>query len=439
MARPQFSLLIKGGTVVTPRGVMTADIGVDRGQIATLGAPAGAAADEVIDATGLHVLPGCIDSQVHFREPGLTHKEDIHTGSLAAAFGGVTTFFEMPNTTPPTTTPELHADKVRSAKATSYTDFAFYLGASKENAARLGEWEDNEGVCGVKCFLGSSTGTLLVDDEATLLKVLRSGKKRVACHSEDEARLKERKPLAKGSVHSHPVWRDEECAVKSTTMLLGLAEQTQRKVHVLHVSTAGELPLLRAHKSIATCEVTPQHLTLVAPDCYDRLGTRAQMNPPIRDESHRAALWAAVNDGLFDVMGSDHAPHTLEEKAKPYPESPSGMPGVQTMLLLMLDHVAAGRISLERVVDLLGHGPSRIFGLRKKGAIEVGRDADFVLVDLKARREVTKDWLKSKVGWSPWEGQQLTGWPVMTVLRGKVLVRDGQLVGKPAGLPVVLS
>jgi dihydroorotase len=439
VARPQFTLLLKGGTVFTPLGEVTGDIGIDGERIATLGAPAGAAADEVIDATGLYVLPGMIDSQVHFREPGLTHKEDIHSGSLCAAFGGVTTFFEMPNTKPPTTTPELHAEKVKIGKATSYTDFGFYLGATKDNAAKLGDWEDIEGCCGVKCFLGSSTGTLLVDDEPTLLKVLRSGKKRVACHSEDEARLKERKPLAKGSVHSHPVWRDEEVAVRSTAHLLGLAEQTQRRVHVLHVSTAGELPLLKAHKSIATCEVTPQHLTLVAPDCYDRLGTKAQMNPPLRDESHRSALWAAVNDGLFDVMGSDHAPHTLEEKAKPYPESPSGMPGVQTMLPVMLDHVAAGRTSLSRVVDLLAHGPSRIFGLRRKGAIEVGRDADFVLVDLKAKREVTKDWLKSKCGWSPFEGVALTGWPMMTILRGKVLVRDGQLVGSPGGKPVLMT
>jgi dihydroorotase len=439
VAPPQFTLVVRGGTLVTPAGERQADLGIFQDRIVTLAAPPNAAADEVLDARGLHVLPGCIDSQVHFRDPGLTHKEDLESGSRAAALGGVTTFFEMPNTQPPTDSPERLAGKVARAKAVSHVDFAFYLGATKDNAAQLGGWESAEGCCGVKVFLGSSTGTLLVDDEPTLRTIFTGGQRRVACHSEDEARLQERRPLAGTDVHNHPVWRDEETAVKSTARLLKLARETSRRVHVLHVSTAGELPLLAAHRDVATCEVTPQHLTLVAPDCYDRFGTLAQMNPPLRDARHRDALWQAVKDGLFDVMGSDHAPHTLEEKARPYPSSPSGMPGVQTMLPLMLDHCASGRLPLSRVVDLLCHGPARVFGLKQKGVLEVGRDADLVLVDLEARRTVEKSWLASKCGWSPFEGLTLTGWPMATVLRGKVLVREGQLLGDARGKPVALG
>ncbi len=439
MAAPHFSLLVKGATLVTPGGQQPGDLGVVGERIETLSAPANATADQVLDGRGLHLLPGAIDTQVHFRDPGLTHKEDLSTGSRAAALGGVTSFFEMPNTQPPTDSPERLAEKVARAKAVSFTDFAFYLGATKANAAQLGQWETLEGCCGVKCFLGSSTGTLLVDDEPTLRTVLGSGRRRVACHSEDEARLKERKPLAGADVHNHPVWRDEETAVKSTAHLLALARQTGRKVHVLHVSTAGELPLLKAYRDVASCEVTPQHLTLAAPDCYDRYGTLAQMNPPLRDARHRDALFQAVRDGLFDVMGSDHAPHTREEKGKPYPASPSGMPGVQTMLPLMLDHAAAGRLSLERVVDLLCHGPARVFGLSKKGVLEVGRDADLVLVDLKAKRRIETSWLASRCGWSPFEGWTVTGWPVLSVLRGEVLMREGQLLGAPRGRPVELA
>lgn len=432
-----FDLIIRGGTCVTPSGRERLDVGVCGGRIAALGTLAGAAAAQTLDAGGLHVLPGVIDSQVHFREPGLTHKEDLGSGSGSAALGGVTCFFDMPNTQPSTDTAERLAWKVARARQTSWVDFAFYAGASRDNVATLPALEQQEGCAGIKLFLGSSTGTLLVDDPASQLAVLRAGRRRVACHSEDEARLQERRPLADGKTAAfHPEWRDEECAVRSTRGLLELARQAGRRVHVLHVTTAGELPLLAAAKGLATVETTPQHLTLAAPECYQALGTLAQMNPPIRDARHRDALWEAVRTGVVDVLGSDHAPHTLEEKAKPYPTSPSGMPGVQTLLPLMLDHVAAGRLTLERLVDLVCAGPARVFGLRRKGRLAVGFDADCSLVDLAARRTITNEWSKSRCGWTPFAGRAVTGWPIATVVRGAVVMRDGALQGSPAGQPV---
>lgn len=431
-----FDLLIRGGVVVGPHGRAEADVGIAQGRIAAVGALGNAPAQETLDARGLHLLPGVVDSQVHFREPGLTHKEDLGAGSAGAALGGVTCFFEMPNTDPNTTTAEALAWKVARARATSWVDFAFYVGATRDNAERLGELERLEGCAGVKCFLGSSTGTLLVDDPAVQERVLRGTRRRVACHSEDEARLKERKPLTQsGRVHDHPEWRDEECAVRSTRNLLALARKLSRQVHVLHVTSAGEVPLLAAAKDVASCEVTPQHLTLFAPDCYDRLGTRAQMNPPIRSRAHFEALWKGVAQGTFDVLGSDHAPHTLEEKARPYPQSPSGMPGVQTLLPVMLDHVAQGRLSLERLVQLTSAGPARVFGLATKGRLEVGADADLTLVDLKRAHVFTAREMANKSGWSPFEGMQVQGFPVATLVRGQVVMRDGQLLGKPGGQP----
>lgn len=427
--------MVTGGTVATPGGLVKTDVGIKDGRIEQLGDLSAASAAETLPARGLHVLPGVIDSQVHFREPGLTHKEDLGSGSACAALGGVTTFFEMPNTQPSTTTPELLAWKVRRARETSWVDFAFYVGASPENADELATLENLEGCVGVKVFLGSSTGNLLVDDPAVLACVLKSGRRRVACHSELESRLKERKPLAK-TVQDHPVWRDEECAVQSTRALLEAARKAGRKVHVLHTTTAGELPLIAAARDLATCEVTPQHLTLEAPDCYDRLGTLAQMNPPIREARHRKALWEAVRSGLVDVLGSDHAPHTREEKSKPYPASPSGMPGVQTLLPLMLNHVHEGRLSLERVVDLTAHGPARIFGLPDKGRLEPGRDADMVLVDLKCDHVITSAEQRTKCGWTPFDGMTVRGFPIATLLRGKFVMREGVLQGKPAGRPV---
>ncbi len=434
----RYDLIVRGGTLAMPGGLVRADLGVAEGRISGIGDLSGAEAAEAVDAAGLHVLPGVIDTQVHFREPGMEHKEDLASGTAAAALGGVTAVFEMPNTRPSTLDAAALDDKLARAEGRAWVDHAFFVGAAAENVEQLADLEARPGCCGVKVFMGSSTGSLLVEDDETLLAVLSGGRRRVAVHAEDEDRLRERLALVRGGadVDQHPVWRDEETALRATTRLLRLARQAGRRVHVLHVTTAQEMALLAGHKDLATVEVTPQHLTLAAPDCYARFGTWAQMNPPIRGEAHRAALWDAVTQGVVDVIGSDHAPHTLEEKAGQYPATPSGMPGVQTLLPLLLDHMSAGRITLERLIDLTSAGAQRIYGIAGKGRIAKGYDGDLALVDLKAEREITADWLASKCGWSPFEGQTVTGWPMATVVRGRVVMREGELLGAPIGRPV---
>jgi dihydroorotase len=350
----------------------------------------------------------------------------------------VTSLFEMPNTNPSTLTKEALEDKLNRAKGRAWTDHAFYMGSADSNADQLGELEKLQGCCGVKVFMGSSTGSLLVQDDATLLKVLKSGRRRVAIHAEDEYRLIERKHLAEAEGHprAHPVWRDEEVCLRATQRLIRLAREAKRRVHVLHVTTAEEMAFLAQHKDIATVEVLPQHLTLTAPECYERLGTLAQMNPPIRDKRHQDALWQAIREGVVDVLGSDHAPHTLEEKAKPYPQSPSGLTGVQTMVPLMLNHVAEGRLSLQRMVDLLSTSQARVFGIVGKGRIAKGYDADFTIVDLNVTRTIENKWIASKVGWTPFDGMTVRGWPVMTIIRGQLVMRDDALLGTPIGQPM---
>ncbi len=433
-----YDLIVKGGTAATPNGIAPADIAVRDGKVAAIGDLGGASAAEVFDARGLHVLPGVIDSQVHFREPGLEHKEDLATGTAGAVLGGVTAVFEMPNTKPNTLTEADLADKLARAAGRAWCDVAFFIGAAESNAAELGELERLPGCAGVKVFMGSSTGNLLVDDDDTLRAVLRSGRRRVAVHAEDENRLRERHALVRDGtdVARHPEWRDVETATAATRRLMRLAREAGRRVHVLHVTTAEETEILAAHKDIATFEVTPQHLTLVAPDCYAELGTLAQMNPPIREARHREGLWRAVGQGLADCIGSDHAPHTREEKARPYPQSPSGMPGVQTLLPLMLDHVNAGRLSLERLVDLTSAGPARIYNVAGKGRLAVGYDADLTIVDLKAQRTITNAWMATKSGWTPFDGRRVTGWPKATILRGRIVMREDELIGAPSGIPV---
>ncbi|MBI2236830.1 MAG: dihydroorotase [Magnetospirillum sp.] len=433
-----FDLILRSGMAVTPSGIAKTDIGVRDGRIAAIGDLGHGSAAEEIDAWGLTVLPGIIDTQVHFREPGLEYKEDLATGTAAAAQGGVVAVFEMPNTKPSTTTAADIADKLARAKGRAWVDHAFFLGAAADNVGHLAEWERLPGCAGIKVFMGSSTGSLLVSDDAALARVLAAGFRRIAVHCEDEERLNERRALVEAGAHPrlHPEWRDAETALKATRRLVGLAEAAKRRVHVLHVTTAEEMAFLADHKEFATVETTPQHLTLAAPECYDRLGTYAQMNPPIRDARHRQALWQAVADGVVDVLGSDHAPHTREEKDKPYPQSPSGMTGVQTLVPLMLDHVNAGHLTLERFVDLMCAGPARIFNIRGKGRIAVGYDADFTVVDMKADRVITNAWIESRCGWTPFDGKRVTGWPTATIVRGRMVMRDGQLLGLPAGEPV---
>ncbi len=432
-----FDLILRNGTVVNHDGRAERDIGVTDGLIAELGDLSQADAGETIDMTGLHVLPGVIDSQVHFREPGNEHKEDLETGSRAAVMGGVTAVFEMPNTNPLTTDADTLADKIGRARHRMFCDFAFFMGGTRDNASQLGELERLPGCCGVKVFMGSSTGSLLVEDDDGVAAVLANISRRAAFHSEDEFRLREREgERVEGDPSSHPVWRDVEAAVMCTERLLRLAREAGKRVHVLHISTAEEMHLLAANKDVASVEATPQHLTLAGPDAYDRLGTLAQMNPPLRGEANREGIWWGLERGVVDVLGSDHAPHTLEEKAAPYPKSPSGMPGVQTLVPVMLDHVNAGRLTLERFVDLTSHGPGRIFQIARKGRIAVGYDADFTVVDLKARRTITNEWGESRSGWTPFDGHEVTGWPVGTIIRGRRVMSDGEILGPAGGEPV---
>lgn len=423
-----FDLVLKGGTLVNHDGVGARDIGIMGGRIAEIGDLSCANAGEIVDATGLHILPGVIDSQVHFREPGFASKEDLESGSRSAVLGGVTAVLEMPNTDPPTTGAAQLADKVKRATHRMHCEFAFWVGGTHENVGEIPELERLPGAAGIKVFMGSSTGSLLVADDKGLAAILSKTRRRAAFHSEDEYRLDARKGLrVTGDPASHPVWRDEQAALLSTQRLVRIAREARAAIHILHVSTAEEIDFLAGHKDIVSVEATPQHLTLSAED-YARLGTRLQMNPPIRAARHREHLWYGLAQGIVDILGSDHAPHTLEEKAKPYPQSPSGMPGVQTLVPIMLDHVNAGRLSLARFVDLTSAGLARLFGMAGKGRVAVGYDADLTIVDLKRRQTIEDSWIGSRCGWTPYAGMTVTGWPVGTFVRGRRVMWEGELV-----------
>ncbi len=432
----QIDLILQGGTLVNHDGVGARNVAVHAGRIVGMGDTSEFVAAEIVDCKSLHILPGVIDSQVHLREPGAEHKEDLESGGRAAVMGGVTAVFEMPNTKPLTVTAAALVDKVLRARNRMYCDFAFYMGGTHDNAAQLQEFEKLEGCAGIKVFMGSSTGELLVEDDEGVANILAHTNRRAAFHSEDEYRLRARLgEQVAGDPASHPVWRDAEAARLCTERLLRIARKSHKRIHVLHVSTADEMPLLAAHKDFATVEVTPHHLTLSSDD-YERLGTRLQMNPPVRSKEHQQAIWQALQSGIVDVLGSDHAPHTMEEKAKPYPQSPSGMPGVQTLVPVMLDHVNKGRLSIERFVDLTSHGPSRIFGIARKGRIAEGYDADFTIVDLKKKRTITNEWIESKCGWTPYDGAKVTGWVTGTIVRGRTVMWDDEILGAAHGQPV---
>lgn len=426
-------LILAGGTVVNQNGPVLCDIAVNNGRIIALGDMAGLMAAEILDCRHLHILPGVIDSQVHFREPGLVHKEDLESGSRAAVMGGVTAVFEMPNTKPATTTPEALADKVARATHRMFCDFAFYAGGTRDTVGEIPRLENLPGSAGIKVFMGSSTGDLLVEDDIGLEHIISKLSRRAAFHSEDEFRLRNRLGhQVAGDPSSHPAWRDVETARLSTERLLRIARKYGRRIHVLHISTAEELPLLASNRDIATVEVTPHHLTLCADD-YVRLGSKIQMNPPVRESHNRDALWRAVQSGLVDVLGSDHAPHTLEEKAKPYPASPSGMTGVQTLVPIMLDHVNKGRLSLSRFVDLTSHGPQRVFNIKNKGRIAEGYDADFTIVDLKRSETITDKWIESRSAWTPYADVKVQGWVTGTLVRGKKAMWQGQIAAHAFG------
>ena len=426
-----FDLILKNGTVFTPEATEISDIAVKDGKIVDIGTFNNA--EEIIDCTNLYVFPGLIDTQCHFREPGGEHKETLETGTLSAALGGVTGIFEMPNTNPLTITPEAMEFKLKKAHETSYVDFAFYFGGTAEYAEHLSEWENIDGVCGIKIFMGASNGDLLSATDEEIDAIVANGKRVIAVHAEDEAIMNENKITILGDsndVAMHYKWRSEESCLNATKRIVSIAKKYSRKVHILHITTAQEMSFLKTNKDIASAEVLANHLTLHAPDCYDMFGTLAQQNPPIREKHHQDALWAAVADGTVDIVASDHAPHTLDEKSGTYPNTPSGTPGVQTLIPIMLNHVHEGRLSYERLVDLMAYGPYRIHKIKDKCLIRKGFNADFTVVDPKAEHIISNAEQASKSGWTPYDGKKVVGFPTMTIIGGKTIMRDGEITGR---------
>ena len=430
-------LIIKNGKCYIDGELKDVDVAIKDGKIHKIGQTSDEA-KKTINAEGQTVLPGCIDTQTHFREPGSTDTEDLHSGSRAAIVGGITSVFEMPNTNPPTSTKIEFQKKLDLAKNRMYCNYAFYFGATADNGSELAELENLEGCCGIKLFAGSSTGNLLVADEEDIDTVFKNSSKVVAVHSEDEAILIVNKKLIKEKdVHTHPIWRSVECAMSSTRRIVRIANKYNKKAHVLHITTKEEIDFLSQHKGNITFEITPQHLTLYAPDCYNKLGTYAQMNPPIRDKSHYDRLWYAVKNNLNDTIGSDHAPHLKVNKEKEYPNSPSGMPGVQTLMPVMLNHINDGKLSLNQLMNLVCENPVKIFGIKNKGFIKEGYDADFTIVDMNKIIEIKNEKIESKCGWTPFDGHKFKGTPVATIVGGNIKMKDGKIIGDPEGQPLV--
>ena len=431
-----FDLIIKNGKCFIDGQLKKADISISNGTIKEIG-NIEASNQKVLDATNLTILPGIIDTQVHFREPGSTDVEDLESGSKAAVLGGVTSLFEMPNTNPPTSSKIEFQKKIDLAKGRMYTNHAFYFGATPKNSKDLAEIKNLEGCCGVKLFAGSSTGNLLVDKEKDIEEIFKHTSKIVSVHSEDEEILNLRKKfIKKGDVHSHPEWRNSETAMSSTRRVVKIAERYNKKIHVLHVTTKEEVDFLAMHKKNVTFETTPQHLTLYAPDCYDKLGTYAQMNPPLRTKDHYDRLWTAIKNNIVDVLGSDHAPHTKENKQKEYPNSPSGMPGVQTIFPVMLDHVNNNKLSLEQLIKLMCENPCRIFGIKDKGFIKENFDADLTIVDMNKEQIIKDEMIASKCGWTPFNNYKVKGFPIATIVNGNIVMSDGKIVSKAQGRPL---
>jgi dihydroorotase len=433
-----YELLIKNGICLTPNGREKADVLVYNGKIVEIGEFKDAKADKVVDAEGQFVLPGLVDTQVHFREPGAEHKENLEMGTKGAALGGITGVFEMPNTNPATVTQAALEDKIHRMEGRTWTNFAFYIGGTPDKGTDWHMLETLPGCCGIKIFMGASTGNLLVEEDNAVRRILEKAERRVSVHSEDNFILKERKHLAEEEGHprAHPVWRDKESAINSTRRLLKIAREVGAKVHVLHITTVEEMELLGQNKDIATVECLPQHLTFCTDD-YETLGSRIQMNPPIRDAENRDGLWKFIQNGTVDVFGSDHAPHTLEEKAKKYPESPSGMPGVQTIVPILLNYVNEGKLSLERVVDMMCGCLQRIWGVRNKGRIAIGYDADFTIVDMNKEHTFDDSEMVNVSGWTPYHGMKVKGMPTHTIISGNIVMQNGELdenlqgIGRP--------
>ena len=437
----KYNIGLLNGNVCTHTGIKKSSIGIKNNKILKIGKINSNECTKIIDCNDKYILPGIIDTQVHFREPGLSHKEDINSGTKSAILGGVTTIFEMPNTSPATINKRELEKKLKIAKNSSWTNYSFFIGACKENLLNLSKLEKIKGCAGIKIFMGSSTGTLLLSEEKDLETALRICKRRVAIHSEDEERLKKRffQIKKKEGVLQHEYWRDTKSAVLSTKRVLKYANKYNTKAHILHISTKDEINLLRRTKKNITCEVTPQHLSLFSPNCYESLGSKAQMNPPIRNRNHQKGLWEGIRDGTVNVIGSDHAPHTLKEKSLNWPNSPSGLPGVQTSLHIMLDFVSKKKLSLEKVIELLSYNPAKIYDIKNKGQIKKNFDADITIVDLNKSYTIKDTDMAYKCRWTPFHGKKVKGDIFATIINGKIKMINKKILGKPNGKVVLFN
>lgn len=384
-------------------------------------------ADETIDAAGSLLMPGVIDPQVHFREPGNEHKEDLGSGSRAAVRGGVTSFLEMPNTRPATVDQAALDDKLKRASEKSLANYGFFIGATPDNLEALNTVHP---ACGIKIFMGSSTGSLLVNNPKDLDRIFGNGRRLIAVHAEDEARINARMAEAQAEgrpleYRDHSEIRDNRCAVLATELALELSKKYERRLHILHLSTHDEVEILRKDKPAwVTTEVIPNHLFLNTAD-YAAQGSLVQMNPPIREQIDNDTLWAGLRDGTIDFIATDHAPHTLEEKNAPYPKSPSGMPGVETSLPLMLIEMVEGRCTLAEIQKWMCYGPAEGYGIPNKGKIIEGWDADLTLVDPDKRHPVVNEEMACRVKWSPYAGREAI-FPAHTIVGGRVVFERGQ-------------
>ncbi len=425
---------IQNANVVLPNSIERVAVVIEDDKIVEIDPAPQLRVDETIDAAGLHLLPGLVDDQVHFREPGLTHKEDLATGSRACAKGGITTFLEMPNTVPPATTQVRLEEKLALAARKSLVNFGFYIGATTQN---IDELQGAHRTPGIKIFIGSSTGDLLVDDQAALERIFAETTLPITAHCEDETTIRANTAKLPGDmdVAVHSQIRDHQAAVVATGRAIDLAHRHRHRFHVLHVSTAAETELIADHRKLITAEACPHHL-LFNTDDYARLGTLVQMNPAIKTRADNQALWAALRDGRLQVVATDHAPHTLDEKQRPYPQSPSGLPAVENSLALMLNEVHRGRCTLQQVVHWMCDAPARVWDLVDKGRIAPGYDADLVLVDLEREQVVRNEDQVTKSGWSPWHGVMLKGWPIRTWVLGREVFRKGRFLTEEPGREV---
>jgi dihydroorotase len=427
--------LIRDATVVLPTECITTNVLIEGAKIAAVDAAAHTAADEVVPARGLHLLPGVIDDQVHFREPGLTHKEDLHTATRACAKGGVTTFLEMPNTNPATITQERLEEKLALAASKCLVNYGFYIGATPHNLAEL---RGAKRTPGIKIFIGSSTGDLLVDEQAALEAIFAETTLPICAHCEDEATVRANAARYAGTtdVADHSRIRDHAAAMIATRRAVELAVRHRHRFHVLHVSTGDEADFLAENHGLVSAEVCPHHLFFNTDD-YARLGSLVQMNPSLKTAGDNRRLWQALLDGRIQVIATDHAPHTLEEKRQPYSPghsgSPSGLPAVENSLALLLNEVARGRCSISQVASWMCDAPARVWDIVDKGRIAVGYDADLVLVDLQKTATIRNSEQETKSRWSPWNGVMLTGWPVRTWVLGQEVFREGRIDDRVRG------